>query len=231
MLFRYSSNSLKSLGRRCYGILQASNGTIAVPGLETRFPFQWLRDSCQCSSCVHPSTKQKLRESSSVSPNAQPASEHGSISYSQTSHALTIQWDPRYEPSAESHTSTYTYQFLRRYSDPVNIRQFHRDVDVVNWTAAAIQASPDLYVTYSDINQPYGLLKAITQLNRYGLLFVTGVPNTETSDVTCELQSLAFQFGEIRETFYGRVWDVKNVKNSKNIAYTNLNLNLHMDLL
>ena len=42
---------------------------------------------------------------------------------------------------------------------------------------------------------------------------------------------MARLFGEIRPTFYGLVWDVKNKRNSKNIAYTNLNLGFHMDIL
>lgn len=47
---------------------------------------------------------------------------------------------------------------------------------------------------------------------------------------TC-FQSLALQFGEIRSTFYGSLWDVRSLSESKNIAYTNLDLGLHMDLL
>lgn len=50
-------------------------------------------------------------------------------------------------------------------------------------------------------------------------------------DATCELRKLAETFSNIRETFYGQVWDVVNVRNSRNIAYTNLDLGLHMDLL
>ena len=59
----------------------------------------------------------------------------------------------------------------------------------------------------------------------------TGVPNAETSDETCELRALAAAFGRIRYTFYGHVWNVRNIKESRNIAYTNLDLGLHMDLL
>jgi gamma-butyrobetaine dioxygenase len=72
---------------------------------------------------------------------------------------------------------------------------------------------------------------AITQLTQLGLLFITGVPSAESSNQTCELRTLAQLFGEIRNTFYGDVWDVKNIRNSRNIAYTNLDLGLHMDLL
>lgn len=84
---------------------------------------------------------------------------------------------------------------------------------------------------YASLQTPSGLLSAITQLSQSGLLFISGVPNLETSDELCELRSLAEHFGDIRPTFYGEVWDVMNIRNSRNIAYTNLDLGLHMDLL
>jgi gamma-butyrobetaine dioxygenase len=220
---------LRLPGRRYLGSVQIFSGAVKIPNIDTPLPLPWLRDSCQCSSCVHPSTKQKLRESSSVSPQVQPASEPGSVSL--TDSGLKIQWDSRFDPEHQSHTSTYPLDFLSRYSSSRNLRKFHLDLDVVKWTAADVKQSPDLYVTYRSIQGPAGLLKAITQLVQYGLIFVTDVPPEKTDNAHCELQNLAQVFGEIRETFYGRVWDVKNVTNSKNIAYTNLNLDLHMDLL
>ena len=99
------------------------------------------------------------------------------------------------------------------------------------WTNKSISESRDLFIPYETINNPEGLIKAITQLCKYGLLFVSGVSNKETSNNACELRALAEKFGEIRRTFYGPLWDVINVRNSKNIAYTNLELGLHMDLL
>jgi alpha-ketoglutarate-dependent taurine dioxygenase len=42
---------------------------------------------------------------------------------------------------------------------------------------------------------------------------------------------LIFQLGEIRNTFYGSLWNVQSLgSQSKNIAYTNFDLGLHMDL-
>jgi len=73
-------------------------------------------------------------------------------------------------------------------------------------------------------------LRAITQLQRTGLLFVHGVPHADTSDAGCELRRLIAHFAELRETFYGGTWDVRDVVDSRNIAYTNLYLGLHMDL-
>lgn len=166
-----------------------------------------------------------------MSLDIRPLQTDGAVSFSNTFEELTVQWDPIFELDKKSHVSIYPLDFLKRYSDPHQLHEFHKDVELVPWVAADISKSRDLFVSYRDLDTPSGLLRAIVQLNRYGLLFVRGVPNEATNDHSCELPSLATSFGEIRETFYGRVWDVKNVKNSKNIAYTNLNLDLHMDLL
>ncbi|KAG8795794.1 hypothetical protein FRC16_009948, partial [Serendipita sp. 398] len=230
-MLRVSTNQcLKQAFRRQYSTLKMVPGAVVVPSISTPFPFTWLRDSCQCPSCIHPSTRQKLRESSSVPLNVQPSNEPGAVTISNDS-KLVVQWDPRSEPDKQPHTSSYSFDFLKRYSNAEDLHSFHRDVDTVKWNAAEVSSSSALYVSYQDLQTPSGLLKSITQLAQYGLLFVTQVPSEKTSDQDCELQNLATIFGEIRETFYGRVWDVKNIKNSKNIAYTNLNLDLHMDLL
>jgi hypothetical protein len=71
----------------------------------------------------------------------------------------------------------------------------------------------------------------MTQILKYGISFVSGVPTVETSHEKCELRALAELFGELRPTFYGLLWNVMNIPNSRNIAYTNLDLGLHMDLL
>jgi gamma-butyrobetaine dioxygenase len=39
------------------------------------------------------------------------------------------------------------------------------------------------------------------------------------------------RFAEVRDTFYGNVWNLKTMDESRNIAYTSLFLGLHMDLL
>jgi alpha-ketoglutarate-dependent taurine dioxygenase len=39
------------------------------------------------------------------------------------------------------------------------------------------------------------------------------------------------RIGNLRDTFYGRTWDVKSVPEAKNVAYTAQYLGLHMDLL
>lgn len=45
-----------------------------------------------------------------------------------------------------------------------------------------------------------------------------------------ELRRLVERIGSLRRTWYGDLWDVKAEEGSLNIAYTNLDLGLHMDL-
>lgn len=139
---------------------------------------------------------------------------------------LSITW-------SDGHKSFYTPSFLARYASPAALSSFHKDIAQTPWALndTASGKMPDLFLPYASISTDAGLMRAITQLAQYGLLFVQGVPNEETDNATCELRTLGERFGELRRTFYGETWDVVNLKDSKNIAYTNLDLGMHMDLL
>ncbi|KIP02569.1 hypothetical protein PHLGIDRAFT_26528 [Phlebiopsis gigantea 11061_1 CR5-6] len=185
----------------------------------TTYPFRWLRDSCQCPKCVHPSTRQKLHQTSEVY-QEKPLADTLKV----TEEGVHVNWGPEHE-------SFYPAEFLERYSSQEKLRAFHRDVEPVPWDNSRISSSSELFIEYDQLNNPAGLLSALTHLTRYGLVFVTGVPVEKTSNEECEAGHLAKYFSELRETFYGPLWDVMNVRDSKNIAYTNLDLGLHMDLL
>lgn len=199
--------------------LRFDDARLTIPG-KASFSHQWLRDSCQCPSCVHPSTLQKLHRSSDIPVNIRPVP-GGLIA---SADGVRIRW-------IDGHESFYGPAFLERYSSPSELQRFHLYVEQAHWNASSISQAPDLYIPYKELTEPSRLLDAINQLTKFGLLFVTGVPNERTSNDACELRKLANVFGELRTTFYGELWDVKNVRNSRNIAYTNLDLGLHMDLL
>lgn len=212
--------------RRTYGataLRQLSTSAKAVDGLlynGTTYPFRWLRDSCQCPECVHPSTRQKLHRTTDVPKDVHPATD--GVRYSDS--AVEITW-------SSGHRSSFPFPFLTAYGSPSSLHTFHHDVDPLSWDKQHVSSMNDLFVRYDDLQKPSGLLAAITQLTRYGVLFVTGVSNKDTSNETCEARKLAESLGEIRSTMYGDLWDVVNIRNSTNIAYTNLYLGLHMDLM
>lgn len=209
------------------GVTRRWLATVATPkqarSLEyngVNYPYRWLRDSCQCPECVHPSTRQKLFKTTDIPADTAPA-QNG---VEKSPAGIGIQW-------ASGHHSYYPSDLLKSHSAPSQLHQFHKDFDVVSWDAEKVKAAPNLFVPYDTLDTKPGLLAAVEQIVKYGLLFITGVPNEKTSNEECELRPLAKRFSGIRDTMYGETWDVKNVRNSRNIAYTNLDLGLHMDLM
>ncbi|TFY59238.1 hypothetical protein EVJ58_g5901 [Rhodofomes roseus] len=170
----------------------------------TPLPYRWLRDSCQCPSCTHPSTRQKLHRTSDIPTDTLPASDGVRVANS----GVEITW-------ASGHVSHYPKSFLELYSSPKRLRAFHQEVAAKRWDGDALRSVSNLF---------------LPSRNSASSSSPTS-PTERTANEACELRRLAERFGEIRETFYGQTWDVKNMRNSKNIAYTNVDLGLHMDLL
>jgi Gamma-butyrobetaine hydroxylase-like, N-terminal/Taurine catabolism dioxygenase TauD, TfdA family len=202
--------------------INATQEGLAIPQLNATFPYRWLRDACICPSCVHPSTQQKLHRSSDIPASITPENVEVTVD------GVQISW-----AGPDRHRSFFPQALLATHASSAALHDFHNDVPITLWpTASALLAASggDLEVSYQDFGTTRGLLRAITQLQRTGLVFLRGVPHSDTSDATCEIRRVAARFAELRDTFYGAVWDVKNVVNSRNIAYTNLFLGLHMDL-
>lgn len=213
---------LKSSARRLFSSFVVEADKVHIASLKASFPYVWLRDSCQCPRCVHPSTRQKLHRSSdfarrNLKPKSIKADKDG----------LRVLWPD--EDNGVVHTSFFPSYFLKRYSNPSSLTSFHRDISPQPWTAAHFVG--DEPFAYSELSEPNVLLEVYKKLLRDGLVFFRGVPVEKTSNEECELRTLASQLGALRNTFYGETWDVRNIRDSKNIAYTNLDLGFHMDLL
>lgn len=206
---------------RYWSTLTTDEVSLTVHSLNTSFPYIWLRDSCQSSSCIHPSTSQKLHRTSDIPLDIRPLSNGIRLA----DDGIHIAW-------IDGHQSFYHASFLKRHSSPDKLSSFHGDIVPISWNNSSISGARDLSVQYESLKQSTSSLYfAMTQILKHGILFVSGVPNTETSHEKCELRVLAELFGELRPTFYGLLWDVINLPSSSNIAYTNLDLGLHMDLL
>ncbi|KAJ3774579.1 hypothetical protein FB446DRAFT_728615 [Lentinula raphanica] len=202
-----------------------NDDSITIPSLgNATFPYIWLRDSCTSPQSKHPETTQKLHSSTDFDVDIRPQTvkivENGD---SEGEKGIHIEWP-------DGHISFFRESFLKRHSTKESLASFRKDVEAETWDREDLQNSRDLFLHHDEIQTPAGLLRAIDQLCRYGLLFVKSVP-TDAKPVDRPLSDLALRFSsEIRETFYGRIFNVQN-KNSENIAYTNLKLGLHMDLL
>jgi gamma-butyrobetaine dioxygenase len=180
------------------------------------FHFSWLRDNCQ--KLIHPQTKQKLHSSRPV--DAEPHT----VQFENDK--LTIRWKQNSISKgihSQPYESEYNINWLLKndYSNPPQ-----KLIKPILTKAIHFEQNYNP-IEYSDfLNDDESYKSVLKQLRDYGISFLKNVPLNER-----EVETVAKRFGAIRDTFYGLSWDVKSIPNSKNIAYTSLELGLHMDLL
>ena len=95
--------------------------------------------------------------------------------------------------------------------------------DLKTWSKPSLKHIPIINYKYAKSNKKL-LVKWLKSLHRYGFAKITG----------CEKKSgtvikIAKLFGYVRETNYGKWFDVKSKLNAVNLAYTNLGLQAHTD--
>jgi alpha-ketoglutarate-dependent taurine dioxygenase len=185
----------------------------------------YLRDACNCSQCVDPSTRQRnysfIQIPSLIKPVLKEIDEN---------HTYHVSWEHDVPGFDESHVSLYPASRIERLiktSDaerghPKNSKPSSRQL----WDNAAF-TKRGCWVEYQEyMNDASSLKSAVSALRRDGLIFVKKVP-PEASSVS----KVAERIGPLRNTFYGATWDVRSVADAKNVAYTSKYLGFHMDLL
>ncbi len=182
-------------------------------------PF-WLRDACSCELCVDPSSKQKRFQTSDIPLEidylTQEVAPDGTLS---------VTWSNDIQGFRNDHVSTYTKDFLSLY-DSSRSERYPRFKNKTLWDKAMITESVQ-FVDFSHyISQDSVLHNVLNQLQKYGLVFLCNVPQSEKA-----IEDIAARIGPLKNTFYGLTWDVKSVPEAKNVAYTHQYLGLHMDLL
>lgn len=237
-------------------VLEAPNSGVTQPFV---FDYVWLRDACRSPESVHPSTQQKLFHTTDV-PIAAPGDcllseteEPVRIGGTPDAPELLVEYSPRHAVINEF-TRTISPDAVQKPSGPhtaripvsllldhaVSERYIASHCDVIGmaepWDAGSLQGNGrPLSITWGEVQTPDGLLSLLTAALRDGFAFVTELPTEKTSSErgadAATLRELATTIGTLRHTFYGTLWDVQSIAESRNIAYTNLDLGFHMDLL
>ncbi|CAF2042993.1 unnamed protein product [Rotaria magnacalcarata] len=200
--------------------------TLIIDGKELKYDWIFLRDSCQCHQCIDSSSKQKLHRTTDIPLNISP---HEAKIQVLDNNNLEIVWNQpllNQTKNIGKHQSLYSSSWLRTYSTSENIaRARYNDRPYVYWTRNNIQ-HVDLHVKCDDyLHSDQGLYTVLKLLHDYGIAFIDNVRGEFT------VERLVERIGEIRHTFYGKTWNVQNVKQAINVAYTSVELGLHMDLL
>lgn len=244
------------------GTTAASNGVVLGPkhvvlppgridpSKPLHIPYIWLRDSCPCPTCVDPNTSQKNHRSSDIPLDSRPLRAVWKADDVTGNETLEVEWEkPIYRhdtlsqgleghsnSDAKGHLSRYPASFLGRHCLPTNLDAFNHTpaLQPIPWLTADLVKQPHTFIAYDDFrNNKETLLDALTQLVRYGIVILRGVPTTPSSDGKndWEVRKVANEISQVRATMYGDLWDVKSYPKSINIAYTDVDLDLHMDML
>lgn len=190
---------------------------LSLDGNRHDFPYVYLRDTCQCAKCVDPSTTQKSFNTGDVSADVKPAA------LRVVKNALEIIWN-------DEHRSVFPAELLSSYVDrPMATQTRHNAREPIVWDAASI-ATKDLSTSYkSYMSSEASVFDVVKNLADYGLAFLQNCPSGAEAET--QLQTLVERIGPLKTTFYGPTWNVKAVESAKNVAYTSVDLDLHMDLL
>ncbi|KAL1893598.1 hypothetical protein Sste5346_006429 [Sporothrix stenoceras] len=217
----------------------------------------WLRDTCTCPQCVTPSSGQKTFHTHDLMPRPH-VEECNVVTDAATGRtSLRVVWAAVPEWSAkeaenkgdaenkddapaaaatiksamEAHESLYDSQELlyrlakydparnypgylpRRLWDRSTIEKALKPVSYADWMAADDGNNAEFY-------------RGLLDLHELGILIVDNVPDSETA-----VKEIANQIGNIQNTFYGELFDVVSKPQAENVAYTNVFLCLHQDLL
>jgi gamma-butyrobetaine dioxygenase len=230
-MFRSSVKVLKVCNRRFNSIkinsFDKSAIAITIDGETLLFNNVFLRDACQLPESVDTYSKQKLFTTCQVLNNL-------SIKSAVVDNDnVIIDWDQQ----GTQHQSTYTKEFLKAFRSKVARKAGKNfDKERIYWNNAIISEHVDsIQQKYQDYLTDFN--PSVFNLNSLGLAFVNDIPKPTLSEMTEQntkewpVSKLAEKFGYIKKTFYGTLFDVKNVAEATNIAYTNVFLPLHMDLL
>ncbi|CAK7199215.1 hypothetical protein SEUCBS139899_001888 [Sporothrix eucalyptigena] len=199
----------------------------------------WLRDNCRCPQCVTPSSGQKTFHTHDlpliptvkdievvVKPEAEGrttlrvvwarpgyAEESAIVKKEHEEHVSEYDTQELLHTFAEYQTPSPLVQLPRRLWDEQTIKSALKPVAYADWMAPDNGNNTEFY-------------RGLLDLYQLGILIVDGVPDSENA-----VREIANQIGNIQTTFYGELFDVVSKPNAENVAYTNVFLCLHQDLL
>ncbi|MFD2740393.1 TauD/TfdA family dioxygenase [Sulfitobacter aestuarii] len=182
-------------------------------GHETRFHAIWLRDNAQDAQTRSPANGQRLIALRDIS-------EDLAISAAEiTGTRLSLTFQP------EDRSIDYDLAWLERhaYDRPAERRPGWTADPVETWDSRLMERLPtaDFGAVQSD---PAALQGWLADIARYGFGKLTGGPVQDQA-----LMQVVDLFGHVRETNYGRHFEVRTEVNPTNLAYTGLGLQAHTD--
>ena len=177
-------------------------------GRRSQFHYLWLRDNCP--QLRHKTTNHRVVETSSLPDDVRPAQ-----AFINAAGGLQIVWQH------DGHESVFDPSWLRAYDYSNHARRVRQRP--VLWDATLGASMPHAHYP-TLLKDPEVRRNYLSQFRDYGVGILHDVPVTPGT-----VLDVGKQFGEVRSTSWGIVFDVKAMVNANSLAYTNLPLVTHTD--
>ena len=187
---RWFSSLVQATKEQNYVHLKYSNGNTS------RIHLKYLRDHCPCPKCRHPTTKQRLIDTASITTNSNDIA----FKISTTANKLSIQWNESHSPGVNCCTRSEfsTDWLLNNTRDTMRKRL---------WGGAGNELQHIPKVSYNEfMNDIEAEKSALKQLYEIGLLAVTDMPSSMDKTEAFAKQRLG---GYIMQTLYGQMWTTR----------------------
>ncbi|MHA7874395.1 TauD/TfdA family dioxygenase [Roseivivax sp.] len=174
------------------------------------FPYIWLRDTDPAG--FHPQTGERAFDLTSVPLDVAPESAELAPD------ALVLTWPGQEAPSRFDLDWIKAHRPGQRRADPA-------DLAPVIWRRDLGAAGIPRISAEEVLTTEQGLAHWLAETKRYGLSIVTGLADTTEAGM-----DVARRVGFLRETNFGRTFEVVSKPDPNNLAYTSDALPLHTDL-
>jgi gamma-butyrobetaine dioxygenase len=177
-----------------------------------RFPAVWLRDNCPCTECLDPVSGQKLNDITDLPDDVAVSA------VEDAGESVVVTFTP------DRHRSVFLRSWLAAHAlDADHDGDGRTEDDKELWRPANLGRLPE--ESWPDyLGESADRARALDAVLRWGFVLLHGVP-AEAGMVL----EVAGSFGFVRETNYGRLFDVRVEPRPGNLAFTSRRILPHTD--
>ena len=192
----------------------ATDSTLVLDGDRAiELPAIWLRANCPCGSCMDVRNGQRYFNITDIPerPRIRAVVPDGE--------GVTITFEP------DGHEATFPYSWLLGDGPTATERAQGRGEDSKRlWTAPELEGE-QLRVDWTEYQRdPRVRYRALAQVVELGFVILEGVPSSEG-----QVLDVARDFGHVRVTNYGSLFDVRVEATPENLAFTGRAISPHTD--